>query len=146
MLLWGAVPHMRLHMRRKVCLEDGGPVSSGKINWPMQSSAPNVNVAHRWCVTGCTKQRPEPARVTVQAGPPYELDPYTLETKAGRPSSLDGWVPVGKAPSTTGSVVLDKVRARAHLASYIEASFEATYTNRNQPCGVGRGATSTNRN
>ena len=54
--------------------------------------------------------------MTVQAGPPYELDPYTLETKAGRPSSLDGWVPVGKAPSTTGSFVLDKVRARANVA------------------------------
>ena len=60
-------------------------------------------------------EQSEPACVAAQAGPPYELDPHTLETKAGRPSSLDGWVPVGKAPSTTGSFVLDKVRARAHL-------------------------------
>ncbi|KAK9837122.1 hypothetical protein WJX81_004609 [Elliptochloris bilobata] len=43
-----------------------------------------------------------------EAGPPYELDPHTLETKAGGPSSLDGWVRAGKAPSTTGSFVLDR--------------------------------------
>ena len=48
----------------------------------------------------------------LQAGPPYELDPYTLETKAGGPSSLNGWVQAGKAPSTTGSFILDKVRPR----------------------------------
>ena len=34
----------------------------------------------------------------LQAGPPYELDPYTLETKAGGPSNLNGWVQAGKAP------------------------------------------------
>ena len=45
----------------------------------------------------------------VQAGPPYELDPHTLETVSGGPATLDGLVIDGKAPSSTNSWILDTV-------------------------------------
>jgi hypothetical protein len=66
------------------------------------------------CWTGAHAGR---ARARGQAGPPYELDPHTLETVGGGPSSLGGWVTAGKAPSTTGSSALDEVRRRARSGS-----------------------------
>ncbi|KAK9823367.1 hypothetical protein WJX72_002263 [[Myrmecia] bisecta] len=42
-----------------------------------------------------------------EAGAPYELDPFTLQTKP-EPATLDGWIAHGVAPSTTGSATLDR--------------------------------------
>ena len=92
----------------------GGPVIGREVAHAGKRAELQV-ACRRFTLCAQHQRSPEAAPVAVQAGPPYELDPYTLETKAGRPSSLDGWVPVGKAPSTTGSFVLDKARARACL-------------------------------
>ncbi|KAL3146000.1 hypothetical protein ABBQ38_015360 [Trebouxia sp. C0009 RCD-2024] len=43
-----------------------------------------------------------------EAGCPFELDPYTLETHPGGPATLDGFLRSGIAPSTTGTEALDK--------------------------------------
>jgi hypothetical protein len=45
----------------------------------------------------------------MQAGPPYALDPWTLDTLRGSPDLLDGLLIDGIAPSTTGSDFLDQV-------------------------------------
>lgn len=44
----------------------------------------------------------------MQAGPPYALDPWTLDTLRGSPDLLDGLLIDGIAPSTTGSDFLDR--------------------------------------
>ena len=44
----------------------------------------------------------------MQAGCPFELDPYTLATHPGGPSTLNGFLRSGIAPSTTGTDILDK--------------------------------------
>jgi hypothetical protein len=51
----------------------------------------------------------------VQAGPPYELDPATLETVEGGPALLGGLLIDGVAPSSTSSYILDKARSRGRL-------------------------------
>ena len=43
----------------------------------------------------------------MQAGCPFELDPYTLDTHPG-PETLNGFLRSGIAPSTTGTEILDK--------------------------------------
>ena len=48
----------------------------------------------------------------MQAGPPYALDPWTLDTLCGSPDLLDGLLIDGIAPSTTGCDFLDQVTQR----------------------------------
>lgn len=43
----------------------------------------------------------------LQAGCPFELNPYTLDTHPG-PETLNGFLQSGIAPSTTGAEVLDR--------------------------------------
>lgn len=43
----------------------------------------------------------------MQAGCPFELDPFTLDTFPG-PETLNGFLTSGIAPSTTGAAALDR--------------------------------------
>ncbi len=55
----------------------------------------------------------------MQAGPPYALDPWSLDTLRGSPDLLDGLLIDGIAPSTTGSDFLDQVTSAAALKIFV---------------------------
>ena len=59
-----------------------------------------------------------PGGMCPQAGPPYELNPHTLETVAGGPATLGGLLIDGKAPSSTSSWILDTVGWPAQALLY----------------------------
>lgn len=52
----------------------------------------------------------------MQAGAPYELDPFTLHTLEGS-RTFGGWIDVGSNPTSTGNTTIDRLLDFGHACT-----------------------------